>query len=91
MARAGQGTKLEIPYAELVIRPADTRPIVITLQEMGGQVEFSQGPSSDLVEAYVVLALMAAAGRSIGVVRILKEENHPGQIPLPGGGDDIPF
>ena len=79
------------PYAELVIRPADPRPIVISLQTLGGDVEMSPGDSTDVATAHVVLAIMGAVTRSIGHVRLLKELNPPEQSGEVTGADDIPF
>lgn len=80
-----------VPYAELVIRPMDSRPVVVTLDELGGDVRFSEGSSQDLAEAYVVLSLMAAVGRSLGVVRAMNEAHERTMDKGSSRGDDIPF
>lgn len=80
-----------LPYAELVIRPADPRPIVVTLEYIGGDVEISPGDSTDIATLTVVLSIMAAVSRAMGHVRVLKETNPLEGTNTQSSGDDIPF
>lgn len=91
MAEKKAGQEQRVPYAELVVRPMDARPIVVTIEELGAEVTFSPGTHADSVLTYVVLHLMAAAARSVGIVRILKEDNAVAADQGSFGGDDIPF
>lgn len=85
-----------LPYAELVIRPGDTRPIVISFSIEGddaGGVHITDGDIGDMEEAKFVLNfMMNAAGDEaweriqsrlpIRVLRVTVAEIDP---------DDLPF
>jgi len=81
----------DLPYAELIIKPGDSRPIVIRIDQMGGEVYVSDGSAEDVVEAHVVLALMGAVSRAVGHVRLIKEMLPPRTDGVPTSVDDIPF
>ncbi len=91
MAKRIVGERGPLPYAELIIRAGDSRPIVATLHDQGGDVELSAGNSHDVVELHVVLAIIAAFTRSIGHVRLLAEAFPPEPQEKSTGADDIPF
>jgi len=78
-------------YAELIIRPMDARPIVISLEALGGDVYVAPGTSHDLVEAEVILSLMRSVVHSLGVVRQMNEALDFQQELLADEGDDLPF
>jgi len=81
----------KLPYAELIMKGGDSRPIVLRIHELGGSIDISPGTSHDMVEVTIVLGLMLATVRSIGVVRQLREDDPPAEEDATGGGDDIPF
>lgn len=81
----------ELPFAELIIKPGDSRPIIIRLDKMGGDTEMSAGTAQDTVEAAVVLSLMQAVVRALGITRQMHETFAPSETQSPSGSDDIPF
>lgn len=90
---AGQGSsKLRgLPFAEVIIRPGDSRPVVISLDTLGGDIDISPGSAEDMVQAEVVLGLMRAVCHSLGVVRQMSEDFDRSSRENPTGGDEPPF
>jgi DNA polymerase III delta prime subunit len=72
MASRQPGLNGLIPYAEVVIRPEDSRPIVITLIELEDEswdAEVSQGSAGDMDEAINVLQAMVSMAMAMANVR----------------------
>lgn len=80
-----------IPYGELVLRPQDTRPIVISSPTPRGVVEISLGTADDMREALDWLLLVTQVCNAMLTVRRLKAANEkfgPGEKT---SDDGIPF
>lgn len=65
---------VRVPYAELVIRPADARPVVISLFNGTGDVVISEGSCDDMQLAQTICGIIANVSRAMWNVRKIKEE-----------------
>jgi len=81
----------ELPYAELVIRGGDSRPVVISSAEPEGKVDISPGTSEDMLEAKRWLEMMVQVVTAAYNVRRLSEANQKMSNYIKTGDDDIPF
>lgn len=81
-----------LPYVELVIRPADTRPIVIQLPTNAGAVFVSEGTTDDMHEAEAVLNILANVVSSTYTMRrVLKDIERAVAGEAKRGDDDPPW
>jgi len=91
MSKKVDATDEQVPYAELVIRGGDSRPIVISSLKAVGRVDISPGTSADADEARLWCEMLVQVLTSVSVVRRLKEGRKiVDEIGKPSA-DDIPF
>lgn len=70
MSQKSVGAPEALPFAELVIRPTDARPIVIQLPMTPNEPVFvSEGTSDDMHEAEMVLNILANVISSVYTMR----------------------
>ena len=74
-----RGAQLRVlPYAELVIRPADVRPVTINMHMNVSDCDVSPGTADDMAEALFILRCMSQVVLAILNVRLLQERVETG-------------
>jgi len=84
-------SQLGMPYGEIVLKPGDSRPIVVISQRPGGSVDISAGTVEDAEELELFCRMIAQVAHSAVVVRRLSAASQKMKSGTFGEGDDAPF
>lgn len=80
-----------LPYAELTVKPADVRPIVVVMKESLSDCEVSIGSADDMAELITILGVMRSVALAVLNVRLMAEANKSGIDSALVVGDDPPL
>ena len=76
MQKLRDGKPCFLPYFELTIKPADTRPIILSMCEPTGSIQISPGTADDMAEVLGVLGMMRQVVASALNVRLMSEAHE---------------
>ena len=62
-----------LPYFEITMKPADVRPITLSMMETSGRVKISPGTADDMAELLGVLGMMRQVVQAALNVRMMAE------------------
>lgn len=79
MVQKLRDSKLNVlPYAELTVKPADVRPIVIVMKDSLNDCEVSIGSADDMAELITILGVMRQVAIAVLNVRLMAERHNDG-------------
>ena len=91
MVKKVDSAPVEFPYAEIIIRGWDSRPIVIRSPLSTGMVDVSPGTAEDAKEARLYLEMIVQVLTAVESVRKLKEASEMFKRDTENQDNDIPF
>lgn len=93
MVQKLRDAKLQVlPYVEVIIKPADVRPITFVIMDSLTDVDVSVGTADDMAEAITIFGVLRAVAASLCNVRLMAEAARDGISEVKVEGDEgLPF